>query len=138
MSRFFSIFNCIGVGVLAMLCAVQWQANSRLEKDVEQLDKTRIEQTEKIAEQDRTLKDDGADLEDLRQRMSMSQSQLRKTLVEGTQLKKSLDQWMAAVKQRDAALKQAGEQIQKLAAERNDAIQKYNDLVDKYNALVKQ
>jgi len=61
-NRFFSIFNCLGVAVLAVLCAIQWQANSRLENNVEQLDKTRIEQSAKIAEQERTLKDDAADL----------------------------------------------------------------------------
>jgi chromosome segregation ATPase len=137
-NRFLSIFNCLGVGVLAVLCAVQWQANSRLENNVEQLDKTRIEQSAKIAEQERTLKDDAADLEDLRQRLSMSESQLQKAVAEGTRLKAALDKWMAAVRQRDAALKQAGEQVQKLAGERNEAIQKFNDLADKYNALVKQ
>ncbi len=138
MNRFLAIFNGLGVGVLAVLCAVQWQANSRLENIVEQLDKTRIEQSAKIAEQDRTLKDNAADLEDLRQRLSMSESQLEKATAEGTQLKATLAKWMAAVKERDAALKQAGERIQKLAGERNEAIQKFNDLADKYNSLVKQ
>ena len=138
MNRFFAIFNGLGVGVLAVLCAVQWQANSRLGNNVEQLDKTRIEQSAKIAQQESTLKDDAADLEDLRQRLSMSESQLQKAVAEGTRLKAALDKWMAAVKLRDVALKQAGEQIQKLAGERNEAIQKFNDLADKYNGLVKQ
>jgi chromosome segregation ATPase len=137
-NRFLSIFNCLGVGVLAVLCAIQWRANSRLENNVEQLDKTRIEQSAKIAEQEITLKDDAADLEDLRQRLSMSESELQKAVAEGTRLKATLSEWMAAVHQRDAALKQAGQQIQKLAGERNEAIQKFNDLADKYNALVKQ
>ena len=131
MNRFFSIFNCLGVGVLAVLCAVQWQANSRLENNVEQLDKTRIEQSAKIAQQESTLKDDAADLEDLRQRLSMSESELQNSVVEEGRLKTALDKWKAA-------LKQAGEQIQKLAGERNEAIQKFNDLADKYNGLVKQ
>jgi len=137
-NRFLSIFNCLGVGVLAVLCAVQWQANSRLENNVEQLDKTRIEQSAKIAQQESTLKDDAADLEDLRQRLSMSESQLQKAVAEGTQLKATLSKWMAAVNQRDTALKQTGERIKKLAGERNEAIQKFNDLADKYNGLVKQ
>ncbi|MGD0388053.1 MAG: hypothetical protein ABSC42_03775 [Tepidisphaeraceae bacterium] len=131
MNRFFSIFNCLGVGVLAVLCAVQWQANSRLENNVEQLDKTRIEQSAKIAQQESTLKDDAADLEDLRQRLSMSESELQNSVVEEGRLKTALDKWKAA-------LKQAGEQIQKLAGERNQAIQRFNDLADKYNALIKQ
>ena len=131
MNRFLSIFNCLGVGVLAVLCAVQWKANSRLENNVEQLDKTRIEQSAKIAQQESTLKDDAADLEDLRQRLSMSESELKTAVTQAGQLKTALDKWKAA-------LKQAGEQIQKLAGERNEAIQKFNDLADKYNSLVKQ
>ena len=131
MNRFLSIFNCLGVGVLAVLCAVQWQANSRLENNVEQLDKTRIEQSAKIAQQESTLKDDAADLEDLRQRLSMSESELKTAVTQAGQLNTALDKWKAA-------LKQAGEQIQKLAGERNQAIQKFNDLADKYNSLVKQ
>ncbi|MGA2443708.1 MAG: hypothetical protein ABSH08_22365 [Tepidisphaeraceae bacterium] len=138
MNRLLSIFNCLGVGVLAVLCAIQWQANSRLENNLEQLDKTRIEQSTKIAQQESTLKDDAADLEDLRQRLSMSESELEKAVADGTQLKATLAKWMAAVKERDAAIKQAGERIQKLAGERNRAIQKFNDLADKYNSLVKQ
>jgi chromosome segregation ATPase len=138
MNRFFSIFNCLGIGALAVLCAIQWRANSRLEHDVQWLDQTRIEQSAKIAEQNRVLKDDAADLEDLRLRLSLSESELAKSVAEGIQLKAALAKWAAAVKQRDAAIKQAAEQIQKLAAERNDAIRKFNDLADKYNSLVKQ
>jgi chromosome segregation ATPase len=145
MNRFFLLFNFSGVAVLCMLCCAQWNANSRLEDNVERLDQTRIEQSAKIAEQDRTLKDDAADLEDLRQRLSMSESELKTTMVErdrfaaeDKQLKAALDKWIAAVKERDAAIKQAGDLIQKLATERNDAIAKFNDLADKYNALVKQ
>lgn len=145
MNRFFSLFNFLGVITLCVLCSVQWQTDSRLENNVQQLDQTRIEQSAKIAEQDQTLKDDAADLDDLRQRLSLSESELRKTIserdhfaAEGRQLKSALDNWIAAVKERDAAIKQAGDLIQKLAGERNDAIAKFNDLADKYNAFVKQ
>jgi septal ring factor EnvC (AmiA/AmiB activator) len=145
MNRFFSLFNFVGVAVLCVLCCAQWNANTWLEANVEQLDQTRIEQSAKIAEQDKTLKDDAADLEDLRERLSMSESELKTTIAErdrfaaeGKLLKAALDKWIAAVKERDAAIKQAGNLIQKLAGERNDAIVKYNDLADKYNAIVKQ
>ncbi len=145
MNRFFSLLNFVGVAALCVLCCVQWQANSRLEANVERLDQTRIEQSAKIAEQDITLKDDAADLEDLRQRLSMSESELKTTIAdrdrfaaEDKLLKAALDKWIAAVKERDAAIKQAGDVIQKLVGERNDAIAKFNDLADKYNALVKQ
>ena len=143
MTRFFLIFNFLGVAVLCVLCAAQWQTNSRLENSVEQLDKTRIEQSAKIAEQTITLKDDAADLSDLRQRLPMSESELKNAVTErdhfaaeSKQLKTALDKWMAAVAARDAALRQAGDQIQKLSTERNDAVRKFNDLAGKYNALV--
>jgi septal ring factor EnvC (AmiA/AmiB activator) len=145
MNRFFSIFNFLGVAAMGVLCCAQWQTNDRLENSVQRLDQTRIEQSAKIADQERTLKDDAADLDDLRQRLSMSESELQTTIaqrdhfaVEDKQLKAALDKWIAAVKERDAALQKAGDLIQKLAAERNDAIVKFNDLADKYNALVKK
>jgi chromosome segregation ATPase len=143
MNRFFLIFNFFGVAVLCVLCGAQWQTNTRLENSVEQLDKTRIEQSAKISAQEITLKENAADLTDLRQRLSMSESEMKKTVIErdrfaaeGKQLKAALDKWMAAVAARDAALRQAGDQIQKLSSERNDAAQKFNDLAGKYNALV--
>jgi chromosome segregation ATPase len=143
MNRFFLIFNFLGVALLSVLSAAQWQTNSRLEKSVEQLDKTQIEQSAKIAEQTVTLKDDAADLGDLRQRLSRSESELNSAVTErdhfaaeDKQLKAALDKWMAAVAARDAALRQAGDQIQKLSNERNDAVRKFNDLAGKYNALV--
>jgi septal ring factor EnvC (AmiA/AmiB activator) len=145
MNRFFSFFNFVGVAALCVLCCAQWQANSRLEANVERLDQTRIEQSAKIAQQEKTLKDDAADLEDLRERVTMSESELKTTIADRNRfaaedklLKAALDKWIAAVKERDAAIKQASDFIQKLAGERNDAIAKFNDLADKYNALVKQ
>jgi len=145
MNRAFSILNFLGVAVLSVLSAAQWQTNSRLETTAEQLNKTRIEQAATIAEQQKTLKVNATDLDDLRQRLSLSESDLKTTLTERDRfaaeakaLKAALDKWLAAVKERDAALKQAGDLVQKLASERNDAIAKFNDLADKYNALVKQ
>ena len=130
--------NFVGVFVLAVLLSVQWKANSRLEAENVRLDQMRIEQSAKIADQENTLKQNAADLDDFRQRLSVSESSLKSAIVDRDrlgrlvdQLKTSLDQRKAAVTARDAA-------IQKLATERNDAIAKFNDLADKYNALVKQ
>src|SRR5579872_3361119 len=135
MNRILGIFNFLGVAVLIVLSAVQWQHNSRLEYSVQQLDKTRIEQAAKITDQEKILKDDAADLEDLRQRLSMSESELKSAIAdrdrlaaEDKQLKVALDKWTNAVKERDAAIKQASTLIQKLAGERNDAITKFNAL----------
>jgi chromosome segregation ATPase len=130
--------NFVGVIALAILCSFQWQTNSRLNLEAQSLQKTTLEQAAKIDEQDRTIKNDAADLDDLRSRLSLAESALADDEASLKQLKAALDKWIAAVAQRDQALKQAGAQIQKLANERNDAILKFNDLAGKYNVVVKQ
>jgi SMC interacting uncharacterized protein involved in chromosome segregation len=145
MNQAFSIFNFLGVVALCVLSAAEWQTNSRLEKRANQLDQTRTEQAATIVEQEKTLKVNATDLDDLRQRLSLSESDLKTTLAERDRLaaetkalKAALDKWLAAVKERDAALQQAGDLVQKLADERDSAITKFNNLADRYNALVKQ
>jgi chromosome segregation ATPase len=130
--------NFFGVLVLAVLLCVQWKTNSRLEAEDNHLEQLRVEQSAKIADQEITLKQDAADLDDFRQRLSISESSLKSAIVDRDrlaqlvdELKKALDQWKAAVAARDEA-------IQKIAAQRNDAITKFNDLADKYNTMVKQ
>jgi uncharacterized coiled-coil DUF342 family protein len=130
--------NFAGVVALAVLCGFQWQTNSRVNLEAQSLQKTTLEQAAKIDEQTRTIKNDAADLDDLRGRLSLSESALADDEATIKQLKNAMDKWIAAVAQRDQALKQAGGQIQKLAAERNEAILKFNDLAGKYNAVVKQ
>lgn len=158
MNRVLQYLNFLGVVTLAVLCAVQWRANLRLNQEADRLELTRQEQAAKIAEQEKTIKGYVADLDDFRVRLERSETALTETLAKLTaatterdqlaaqrdqlltqrdQLKATLDKWVAAVKQRDQTLKQAGEQIQKLAKERNEAIVKFNELVGKYNALVK-
>jgi chromosome segregation ATPase len=137
--------NFVGVIALAILCSFQWQTNSRLNLETQSLEKTKLEQAATIDQQDRTIKNDAADLDDLRMRLSLSETALAEAdqkvatdEAELKQLKAALDKWVAAVAQRDQALKQAGSEIQKVANERNDAILKFNDLAGKYNAVVKQ
>src|ERR1700722_18391742 len=118
MNQAFSIFNFLGVIALCVLSAAQWQTNSRLEKRANNLNQTRIEQAATMAEQEKTLKVNATDLDDLRQRLSLSESDLKTTLAERDRLaaeaktlKAALDKWLAAVKERDAALKQAGDLV---------------------------
>ena len=106
----------------------------------------------KIADQDKTIKGYLADLDDLRQRLTLSEAALKdaedkfnalaaerdKLVVERDQLKASLDKWTAAVAARDAALKQANEQLKSITDQRNDAVSKFNDLANKYNSIVKE
>jgi len=130
--------NFAGVIALAVLCSFQWQTNSRINLEAQSLQKTTLEQAGKIDEQTRTIKNDAADLDDLRGRLSLSESALADDEATIKQLKAAMDKWIAAVAQRDLALKQASGQIQKLATERNEAILKFNDLAGKYNAVVKK
>jgi hypothetical protein len=130
--------NFAGVVALAVLCSFQWQTNSRVNLEAQSLQKTTLEQAAKIDEQTRTIKNDAADLDDLRGRLSLSESALADDEATIKQLKVAMDKWIAAVAQRDLALKETGGQIQKLAAERNEAILKFNDLAGKYNVIVKQ
>jgi chromosome segregation ATPase len=138
-------FNFIGVVAMAILCGFQWQTNSQLNLEAQALDKTRLQQAATIDQQNRTIKNDSTDLDDLRRRLSLAESALTEAQqkvaddqAEIKQLKTALNKWAAAVAERDHALKLAGDQIQKLANERNDAILKFNDLAGKYNLVVKQ
>jgi chromosome segregation ATPase len=144
MNRILAILNLLGVLIVAAICGVQWNTNSRLEHQVQSLQKTSADQAAKIDDQAQTIKDDAADISDFHDRLSLAESQLIDTkdklaqrVAEVNLLQNNLKKWMQAVADRDAALKQAAAQIQSLAAQRNDAIQKFNDLAGKYNALVK-
>lgn len=151
MNRFMQGFNFLGVLVLVGLCALQWQANRQANLQINSLIQIRIEQTAKIDEQNLTIRNQAADLDEFRQRLTLAESLLKETqdklvaktalcdrLITGqNQLKAALDTWMAAVAERDLALKHADEVIQKLVTERNQAVEKFNDLAGKYNTLVK-
>jgi chromosome segregation ATPase len=145
MMRIFSSANLAGVLILAIVCAVQWKSDSDLSHEVDRLQQLSADQSAKIDDQDKSLKQDAADLDDLRQRLAASQDALKDTqdkltaaTAERDQLKAAVDKWTAAVASRDDAIKQANAQIQKLSADRDDAVKKFNDLADKYNDVVKQ
>lgn len=152
MNRTLNYLNFVGVLLLAVLCALQWRRDSRLNLLAIDLEKTRQEQASKLAEQDATLKQNASDLDDLHDRLERSGVVLRDTedklasaTAEGNQhraqkdqLEQALKKWETAVAARDQTIKQAGVEIEKLAAERNDAVLKFNDLAGKYNAMVKQ
>ena len=137
MTRFVTWFNFVGVIALAALCAVQWRTDSRLHLQIRDLENIRLQQIEKIAEQEKTIHGQSADLDDFRNRLMLCESQLNESQQRAAHLRVALDKWMAAVDARDKAIKQAGLLLQKLAGERNDAVTKFNDLAEKYNALVK-
>lgn len=158
MTRVLQAVNFLGVIALALLCAAQWRANRRVNLEAEALDRTRQRQAVTIADRDRAIRGYVADLDELRQRLTTAEGQLKElndklTAVaadrdhiaaerdqiakQRDQLKASLEQWQAAVATRDAAIKRTGSEVQKLATERNEAVLRFNDLAGKYNALVR-
>jgi len=152
MNRVFAVFNFLGIIVLCLLCAMQWQVNSQVNLRANSLEETRQQQQAKLEENQRTIKAYTSDLEDFRQRLSLSETQLKdlddklaheiaernQIAAERDDLKVALGKWMSAVADRDKTIAQARDLLQKLATERNDAVQKLNDLTDKYNTLAKQ
>lgn len=149
MSRFFQFFNLVGVAALAVLLAIQWGANSRLDQQVRSLEDTRQTQASKIIELDKTIKGNASDLEDLHGRLTKSEAtitddekKLAIASAEKSRLQSELEQdqkmvakWQAAIAERDQILKQQKDQLDKLASDRTDLVNKYNDLFAKYNDL---
>ena len=152
MKRFFDVFNLLGIGVMVWLCIVQWTANGQLGRQVDHLESVRQQQTAMIQTQNDTIRGQAEDLDDFRTRLETAETQLRdlalklskvtterdRVTAERDRLKTDLDQWIAAVKGRDALIKQAGDEIQLLAKQRNAVVEKFNDLAGKYNAMVKK
>ena len=158
MNLFLQIVNFVGVAALATLCVFQWNDNGQLHRNLDESDHARQEQVAKIADQEKTLTANNADLDDLRAKLAKAEAATKETqgkldaetarnkqlvaehdrlVAEQGQFKTAIDRWQAAIAQRDDALKQAGETVQKLSADRNDAVNKFNDLANKYNAVVK-
>jgi chromosome segregation ATPase len=151
MSRWLATWNLLGVVALAALCVLQWQANRRVNLEASHLEQLRLEHLAKIAEQDKTLKGQAADLDQFREQLAHSSARLKETETqfggaqkrlqqlesERDQLKSSVTQWAAAVTERDARLKQAGDQLQQFLKERNEAVTKFNELAARYNTIVK-
>jgi len=159
MTRILTIFNLVGVIVLAGLCAAQWKVNRQVNQEAIASEQVRIAQVGKLADDNRTIAGYAADLEELRQRLTASEAALKETgdkladktvefnhlqaerdqiAAERDELKGALEKWIVAVAARDAALKQADEQIAKVVADRNTAVMQFNDLARKYNGIVKE
>lgn len=145
MNRLVTYFNFLGIVALAILCMIQWEADSRLNSQLNATNRIRLEQAGRLNEQDATLEQNSTDLADLRQRLALAESDLKDNGQKldaanerRDQLKSELDKSVAACTTRDQEIGQASDEIKKLAGERDDAIHKFNDLADKYNALIKQ
>ena len=159
MRRLLNACNFVGVVALAVLLAAQWHVNSQLNLRADELDRDRQQQTQKVAEQDKTIKANAADMEDLRGRLERADaatkdvqsklnaaneqiakltSEYKQIESQRDQLKDALDKWRTAVSDRDQALKDSSDRLQKLATERDDAVKRFNDLATRYNETVKE
>ncbi len=152
MNRILIAFNFLGIVSLAVLCALQWHVNSQVTARADGLADTVDLQRNKLDDDSKTIKMYTADLEDFRQRLDLSEKQLKdldeklaKETAERNQIagdrdnyKSSMEKWKTASDDRDKVINQAKDEIQKLADDRNDAVKKLNDLTVQYNALVKQ
>ena len=150
MNRLLEKINLAGVIALAGLCVFQWRVNRDVNTEVIRLQKAQQEQSAKIAEQEKTIGGQTADLETFRTHLTTAKSgekELRGKLaeseransqlgVEADQLKNSLTNWVAAVNERDKQLQLATEQLKGVVEARDEAIEKYNALAKTHNQLV--
>lgn len=151
MNRFLQYANLIGVLALAALCAFQWNVNRRVNLEASALEKTRLELNTKLAEHEKTIKGQAADLDTFREQLSLATTSLKETETklakagreiaqletEREQLKASVTNWAAAVTARDERIKEANERIQQLGTDLNASIRKFNELGETHSQLVK-
>jgi chromosome segregation ATPase len=157
MNRFLQWFNLFGVVCLMALSAMQWNLNRLANVKAAHLETIRLQQVQDLADRDKTIQGLTSDLDDFRSRLTLAESQLKELedkLYKMTQardqlikqrdqltaerdtLKKTLDEWVAAVTIRDQALRKAGDDMKKLAEQRNDVINQFNALAVRYNKVV--
>ncbi len=150
MNRRLQWINLAGVFALAAICAMQWAAHRRLNRDIHQLEKSRTEQRLQIETLIRSSSGQTNDLESLRAhlarmsqelrnaeaKLAVSELQARQAVLERGQLKTSVTHWAAAATARDERIRQDAVHLEKLAQERNDAVKSFNDLAERHNLLV--
>ena len=148
--RALHFFNSVGVFALALLCGFQWHVNRNLNLRFNALDKLRLEQAGRLADQDEKISSQVRDLDSFREHIQRATSDLKiaesNTVAcrreaeilasERDQLRAGIDTWKQAVTERDQELSRAAAQIEKLAADRNDAVKKFNELAAKHNTVV--
>lgn len=152
MNRFIPYLNFIGVLVLAGICVTQWRQNRTLNLEVNQMQRTHQQETQKIAEQEKSIRGLTTDLTVLKEQFGQSHSNLtatraslhklegasRQSALERDQLKESVTNWAAAVTARDERIQTANQEILSLSGQLNASIRKYNTLASNYNSTVKQ
>jgi chromosome segregation ATPase len=136
---------------------MQWNLNRLANEKASHLEIIRRQQVRDIADRDKTIQGLKSDLDDFRSRLTLAEAQLKdlddklynmtqardvaikqrdQLKAERDVLKKTLDEWVAAVTVRDEALKKAGDDMKKLAEQRNQVINQFNTLAMRYNKVV--
>lgn len=152
MNRALQYANLLGVVVLAAVCVAQWQAQRRLRLQLNEAEKTTLQQRAKLEEQTKALKSQGEDLEELRKQVSKRSTELRETseqLIaaesqrlqlgrERDQLQTIVGEWKQAVRLRDERIEEANTRIGEMARRANEAVEKYNGLAKDYNQMVEK
>jgi len=145
-------FNFAGVLALALLCAVQWRRDVRLNQQINRLERAGAEQTNKLASQEELTRGLSADLDEFKTALTKSQAdatssrqkalaaerQVAQLTSERDQLKSGITNWAAAVTVREERLKQAAREMDRLGADLNASIRKFNELATNYNVVVKE
>jgi chromosome segregation ATPase len=151
MNRVLQYLNLLGVIALGALCLVQWRANRSLNLETAGLEKVRLQHVAKLADLEKSLKGQAADLDSFREQLGKTHESMRSAeakvanleraarqlTAERDQLKASVTKWSEAVAARDARLAELDGQLRKLATDRNEAVMKFNELAEKFNAVVK-
>ncbi len=152
MNRTLQYANLIGVVLLTCLCVVQWQRDRRLHLDLNRVEKIRIEQEEKISEQEKAMQGLTRDLALFKDQFTETHSNLlaaRKTsenreldltrvISERDQLRTSITNWKQAVTLRDERLGEMEKQLRSVTEKANESIRKFNELATNYNSVVDQ
>lgn len=151
MNRSLQYANLIGVAALAVLCVFQWSLNRRVNLEASALEKTRLDLTAKVAEHEKTIKGQAADLDTFREQLTLATTSLKETETrltkagreivqlesEREQLKISLTNWAAAVSARDERIKETNDRLKQLGDDLNASIRKFNELAETHGGLVK-
>jgi chromosome segregation ATPase len=150
MNRKLQFVNLFGVMILVGLCVFQWRQNRALNLGLNDLEKTRQAQEQKLGEQDKVMRglaDDLArfkeqftsakgELTETREKLGVAERTLAQVSTERDQLQINLTNWMNAVTERDAKLKEANERITEVVGRLNESVAKFNQLVTNHNDVV--
>jgi len=144
--------NLAGVLLLLGISIAGWRQNRALNLDINRLEEQTMTQNNKIADQEKSLREAASDLNEFKQQLGRAEIELqgdRAKLLESDrkavqltserdQLKSNVTNWANAVAARDARIGELGEQSRALTEKLNESTGKFNALATNYNLVVKE